>query len=604
MHSASTSRGTGARSSHATLTQPRLSILLVLIAVTAALWFGTLGARKLTAPDEGRYAEIAREMAVSGDWVTPRYNSLKYFEKPPLQYWATALAYRAFGPSEWTARLWTASTGFLGVLLAGYTMGRLVSPATGIASSLVLAATPLWLVGSRVSSLDMGVSFFLQLAFSAFLLAFRTGAGPRTRSTWMHVAWAAMALAVLSKGLIGIVLPGLVLGAYLVWTRQWFLLRELRPITGAALFVAIAAPWFVIVSARNPEFAPFFFLHEHFDRFVQGNDRLGPWWYFLALLPLGFLPWLLALPLAQHAWLHGLGDRPRNALRLRAALLMWALAILAFFTVSRSKLPGYILPAVPPLAMLAGIGLAGAGWRAYREISAFAGVTGFVIAAIGVIISYGAAQDTTRAAYGAYAPWIVAGGALWMVGTVFAWRYALRNSSSDRAMLPALLALALGVHAGTQLLIAGHDALRGSRSAFDLAQTVRPHLDPTQPFYSVQIFDHTLPFYLRKPLTLVDYEDELALGLRMEPWLGVPDVARFAERWDQDVRPLALMSPRTFETLAARGIPLTVIARDRKRVVAGKPDAGPAGATAPVNASSAARGENEDGVDPARPLRP
>lgn len=551
---------------------PRPALVLTAILVAAMLWFGTLGARKLTAPDEGRYAEIAREMAASGDWVTPRYNELKYFEKPPLQYWATALAYRAFGSSEWTTRLWTAATGFLGVLLAGYTAGRLVSPAAGIASGLVLAATPLWLVGSRVSSLDMGVSFFLQLAFSAFLLAFRAGATPRARSLWIHAAWVAMALAVLSKGLIGVVLPGIVLGAYVAWTRQWFLLRGLRPVTGAALFLAIAAPWFVVVSLRNPEFAPFFFVHEHFDRFVEGNDRLGPWWYFVVLLPLGFLPWLLALPMAQHARAYALANPSPTALRVRLALALWALVVLAFFTASRSKLPGYILPAVPPLAMLAGIGLADAGRRAYREIAGFAGVTGLVIAVIGVATHYGAAQDTTRAPYGAYAPWIIAGGMAWTVSAMFAWRYARRRSNGDRSMLPELLALAVGVHAGTQLLIAGHDALRGSRSAYDLAQTVRPHMDRSQPFYAVQIFDHTLPFYLGKPLTLVDYEDELALGLRMEPWRGVRDLDTFEQRWRRDARPLALMSPQTFDALIDRGVPLNELARDRRRVVAGKPD--------------------------------
>jgi 4-amino-4-deoxy-L-arabinose transferase-like glycosyltransferase len=564
------------------LSWPRPALVLTAILVAAMLWFGTLGARKLTAPDEGRYAEIAREMAASGDWVTPRYNELKYFEKPPLQYWATALAYRAFGPSEWTTRLWTAATGFLGVLLAVYTAGRLVSPAAGIASGLVLAATPLWLVGSRVSSLDMGVSFFLQLAFSAFLLAFRTGATPRARSLWIHGAWVAMALAVLSKGLIGVVLPGIVLGAYVAWTRQWFLLRELRPVTGGALFLAIAAPWFVVVSLRNPEFAPFFFVHEHFDRFVEGNDRLGPWWYFVVLLPLGFLPWLLALPMAQHASACVLANPSRTALRVRLALVLWAVVVLAFFTASRSKLPGYILPAVPPLAMLAGIGLADAGQRACREIAGFAGVTGLVIAVIGIAMLHGAAQDPARAPYAAYAPWIVAGGAAWTVGAVFAWRYARRRSNPDRSMLPALLALALGVHAGTQLLIAGHDALRGSRSAYDLAQTVRPHLDRSQPLYAVQIFDHTLPFYLGKPLTLVDYEDELALGLRMEPWRGVRDLDAFEQRWRRDARPLALMPPQTYEALVDRGVPLAELARDRRRVIAGKPDAHAGALATPV----------------------
>ncbi len=549
--------------------RPRRTAAIALALVAAMLWFGTLGARKLTTSDEGRYAEIAREMAVSGDWITPRYNELKYFEKPPLQYWATALAFRAFGPSEWTARLWAATTGFAGVLLAAYTIWRLVGPAAGVAAGLVLWATPLWIVGSRVNSLDMGVSFFLQFAFSAFLLALRTGASPRTKSVWIHLAWGAMALAVLSKGLIGIVLPGLVLTAYLAWTRQWFLLRELRPFTGAALFFVIAAPWFVAVSVNNQEFASFFFVHEHFDRFVDGNDRRGPFWFFLVLLPLGFLPWLLALPLAQNVGVGGTEGRARTAIRLRTALVLWTLIILAFFTISRSKLPGYILPAVPPMAMLAGIGLAGAGRRAYRKVSMFTGITGAVIVAIGIGLMYEASHDISRAAYGRYAPWVLAGGGAWVAAAVFARRFSIR--AADGAMLPCLVALAIGTHAGIQATILGHETLRGSRSAYDLAQAVHPYLDRTQPFYAVRLFDHTLPFYLGKTMTLVDYQDELALGLRMEPWLGVADVDEFVERWRDDARPLALMSPQTYEALSARGVPLKVIAEDRRRVVVRKP---------------------------------
>lgn len=541
--------------------------LVAVLLMLAVAWFGALGARKLTAPDEGRYAEIAREMAVSGDWVTPRYNDLKYFEKPPLQYWATALAFRVFGPSEWSARLWTALTGFAGVVLAAFTTARLVNPTAGYATGVVLAATPLWLVGSRVSSLDMGVSFFLQLAFSAFLLAFRQGLSPRAKSAWIHAAWAAMALAVLSKGLIGIVLPALVLAAYVAMTREWRLLRQLAPVSGFATFLAVAAPWFVIVSVRNPEFPSFFFLHEHFDRFVEGNGRLGPWWFFLVLLPVGILPWLLALPWAQHRWAPS-GSKP-SAVRVRTALVLWAVVIFVFFTLSQSKLPGYILPAVPPMAMLAGIGLAAAGRRALREITPFTGFTGAVIVAAGLILVYQASNGSSQAAYGTYGVWIAIGGLLWIVGAAMAWR--LLPDASNTSNLRCLIALALGIHVGTQVLILGHDAVRANRSAFDIAQVVAPHLDRTQPFYAVRTFDHTLPFYLGKTLTLVDYEDELALGLQMEPSRGIESVEAFLRRWEQDTRPLALISPDLYESLADMGVPMQLVARDRRRVVVAKP---------------------------------
>ena len=150
----------------------------VLLLVFGFAWFANLGQRDLFNTDEGRYAEISREMVASGDWLTPRLNGLKYFEKPPLQYWATAAAFEAFGQSEWSARLWTALTGFLGVLSAAFAAARLFGAAAGRAAGLMLGGSLMWVFMGHGASLDMGVSFFLSLAVSAFALAQRDGASP------------------------------------------------------------------------------------------------------------------------------------------------------------------------------------------------------------------------------------------------------------------------------------------------------------------------------------------------------------------------------------------------------------------------------------------
>ena len=149
----------------------KATLLWGLLAAFAVVWFGTLDYRKLIKPDEGRYAEIAREMAVSGDWITPRLNGIKYFEKPPLQYWATAAAFNLFGQDEWTARLWPGITGFLGVLLALYTGTKLFGPAAGGLAAMVLGTSLLYLFIGHINTLDMGVAFFLEAALCAFLLA-------------------------------------------------------------------------------------------------------------------------------------------------------------------------------------------------------------------------------------------------------------------------------------------------------------------------------------------------------------------------------------------------------------------------------------------------
>src|SRR5256885_15405824 len=145
--------------------------LLALLAAFSLLWFCNLGYRPLVKPDEGRYAEISREMVASGDWVTPRLNGYKYFEKPALQYWATAAAYEVFGVNEASARLWTALTGFLGVLLVFFTGRRLFGPAAGLYAAAVTASAFLYAFIGHFNTLDMGLTFFLTLAVCAFLHA-------------------------------------------------------------------------------------------------------------------------------------------------------------------------------------------------------------------------------------------------------------------------------------------------------------------------------------------------------------------------------------------------------------------------------------------------
>ena len=203
-------------------------MLILLAVVLATVWFCSLDYRKLIRSDEGRYAEIAREMAVTGDWITPRLNGIKYFEKPPLQYWATAAAYRTFGEHEWTARLWPAVTGFAGILLLFFAGGRLFGIGAGFCASLILASSAGYVASAHFNSLDMGLAFFVTATLLAYLLAQRPDATPLSNRLWTLAAWAAAALAVLSKGLIGVVIPAAVLAIYVVLQRDFGRLRGLH----------------------------------------------------------------------------------------------------------------------------------------------------------------------------------------------------------------------------------------------------------------------------------------------------------------------------------------------------------------------------------------
>ncbi|HEY5019951.1 MAG TPA: glycosyltransferase family 39 protein, partial [Steroidobacteraceae bacterium] len=319
----------------------------------ALLWFGPLNTPHLFDPDEGRYAEIAREMVASGDWVTPRLDAIKYFEKPVLQYWATAVAFRLFGQHAWAARLWPALCGFLGLLLSWALARELYDQRCAALAVIVQASALLYLALARIATLDMSLSFGLQIAMCALaLLARQRSVGWRLPA----MLGLGIAVAVLSKGLVGILIPGAVACVYLLWRRDWTLPWRAQPWWTVIALAVLAAPWFVAVSVRNPEFGHFFFIVQHFQRYLSrtGFDRYQPVWFFVWVLALGFLPWTTLLPGAlRQAW-----SGARAGERGTAMLLVWAVFVFAFFSLSQSKLIPYIVPVLPALAILTGRSLA------------------------------------------------------------------------------------------------------------------------------------------------------------------------------------------------------------------------------------------------------
>ena len=341
-------------------TERRLRSAAALWVLAALLWFVPLNTPHLFDPDEGRYAEIPREMVQSGDWVTPRLDGIKYFEKPALQYWATASAYAVFGEHVWTARLWSALCGFLGLLLIYALARRLYGREAAGCATLVQASALLYLGLARVTTLDMSLCFGLQLALTALLLLVRAGSGDAPPDAAGRAApWllgVGVALAVLSKGLIGILVPGVTAALYMLACRDWMLPLRARVWWTLAALALLALPWFVLVSARNPGFAEFFFVVQHFQRYlsVAGFNRYQPAWFFVPVLLLGLLPWTTLLPGSLARALRA----ARAGERASALLLIWAAFVFLFFSISQSKLVPYILPLVPALALLTGRALA------------------------------------------------------------------------------------------------------------------------------------------------------------------------------------------------------------------------------------------------------
>ncbi|MBU1235815.1 MAG: glycosyltransferase family 39 protein [Gammaproteobacteria bacterium] len=536
----------------------RSGAVLVALFALAMIWFGTLDFRKLVKPDEGRYAEIAREMSLSGNWITPRLNGIKYFEKPPLQYWATAAAYDAFGANEWTARLWPALTGFLGILLAWFTGRRLFGPAAGVLAGATLASMLLYLAMAHFNTLDMGLAFFLEVAVFGFLLAQE---GSRR---WMLAAWTGLALAVLSKGIVALVLTGGTLVLYSLLGRDWSPWRRFEFLRGVPLFLLIAAPWFVAVSMANPEFPRFFFIHEHFERFLTTVHRRDePAWFFVPILLLGALPWTaMALQGLAQAW-------PRRAMpefQARRFLLLWSVVVFAFFSISHSKLPSYILPLFPALALLLGDFLNRVSRRALLAHMSSLAALALLCLILVPRIANRADAVTPADVMTRYGHWLTAAAAVWLGGTLVSILLAWRERKTAAVMTLAAASLLAGFG-----VLLGHDTFNRTMSSHYVASQVKPLLTARVPFYSVRMYEQTLPFYLDRTVTLVSYQDEFAFGIEHEPDKWIPTQEAFIQRWMADRDAFAIMNQGVYNELRQSELPMTEIARDPHRVIVRKP---------------------------------
>lgn len=502
-----------------------------LLALVLAVWFGYgLGERALWHPDEGRYAEIPREMVESGDWVTPRLNGVKYFEKPALFYWLQAASIKLFGLDEWALRLWPALFGFFGALTV-YGAGRaLFGRRAGLIAAVVLATSPLYFFMARVITLDMAVSVLIAGALLAFLLGVRRPEG-RTRSLYLYGFYALCALAVLTKGLIGIVIPAMVIGAWIVLLWDWRLLLSIRLPTGLLLFFALALPWHVLVARANPEFADFYFIYNQFERYLTDSPlthgRYQPWWFFFPVLIFSMLPWIALVPQALRAVWPVWHARHEN--RETLFLLLWAVVVFVFFSASGSKLIPYILPALPPLALLVGRYLDRA-WETPRAPGLRLGFW-LLLALAAPLAAYVSVLLATRpqalaelARFGARG-WALAA----LLGACLA---ALFLLGRRRAMRGPLVALALAAAGLVVVFNGGLPAFDDKRSVKSLVADIGKRLKASDKVMTYRAYYQDLPVYLKRRVTVVDWKGELEFGAQQEDVSGwMIGKAELRRRW-------------------------------------------------------------------------
>jgi len=485
--------------------------LLLLVLGFGLLYGFHLGSYPLGNPDEGRYAEIPREMLATHDWVTPRLNGVNYFEKPPLVYWAGAVMQEIFGPGEWTIRAVPALFALGGVLLTYAAARKLYGRDAGLAAAAVLGTSLLYFAIGHIPILDMAVTVLMSATLYSFILGVREPPGGARRRLFYRL-YAAAALATLAKGLIGFLLPGAVMFVWLLVFNQWKRLRPLYLPTGLPLFLVIALPWHVLMAVRNATWVHRYFVYEHWERFFEvGGGHPGPWWLYVPVLLFGLFPWTGFLwPAGRDALRGGWARRGENADAW--FFVTWAAFIFLFFSKANTKLAPYILPVVPPLAVLIGAALVGAlraadgaarlraGWRA------FSFVCGLLAVALVVVISRPALvrMDAEQALALQIPAWTMA--AVLLLGGIFTpWLAKTRGVRAALAGVAATMVLFFG----TLEFAAPFLNKPGTR---ELALYVKAHAQPGDRVMHYHEFFHDFTFYAERVVDVVAFTGELELS--------------------------------------------------------------------------------------------
>jgi len=341
----------------------RIAWTVLILATLYVCYFSHLGAIGFVGPDEPRYAWIARDMAETGDWVTPRLYGAPWFEKPPLYYWGAAICFKLFGVSEAAARLPSAISALLATLALAWLAWRLYGEETARWLLLLLPTTVGMIGFSHAAAPDMPFSGMLTIAMVCAAIVLRlvpAGAGatnpvPTNSSTpWVALVLFGffLGLAVLAKGPAGIILCGGAIFFWAIFTKRWRdAFRLLHPAAIAA-FCATALPWYILCARRNPDFFRIFIIEHNFKRYLTPEfQHIQPFWYYGPILVLAMLPWTVLFLWSAFAGFFNL-SRSRYVNHFSLLLVCWSGFTILFFTISKSKLPGYLLPALAPIALL------------------------------------------------------------------------------------------------------------------------------------------------------------------------------------------------------------------------------------------------------------
>ena len=509
----------------------------IVAVLSAMVFYSFLGVRTLSVPDEGRYVSIALEMLRTGDWTVPRLNGVQYLYKPPLFYWLNAISLSLVDNIMVASRLVPATIGWITVLFTYGVAKRFYNKDVAMYSALFLSLSLIWYVGGRSVNLDLAVAGFTVWAMFCYILGFDEKCRYK-RNIYLYAMYIFSAMAVLTKGFMGIVIPGAVFFLHIALTNNWRVLSRLNIPTGIILFFIIIMPWHIMMNIANSEWFDFYIIREHFLRFfTKVHARYAPMWYFIPILALGIMPFgaFVMQPLLQikKYW----NNRFKNS-AIDLYLWLWFVFTFAFFSVSSSKLPLYILPIIPALAILVARFMVSYIKGEHGRCVKISSVLYFVFTGIlgGAFLLFqifpGLVPDTENASLAEDLAvmgkplWFFAGGLFFhsLVSTVCVYMDKRRSAIilAGLLYLPVIFSLNYIVQNVNE------------KSSYELVQVLKEHrVDNAE--VATKIFVEDLPAYLNENISVINYSGESRYFLHYEDISNrYYDNTEFSRRWNSD----------------------------------------------------------------------
>jgi 4-amino-4-deoxy-L-arabinose transferase-like glycosyltransferase len=530
-----------------------LVILTLLLLVFYTFW---LGSYPLFTPDEGRYSEVAREMVVTGDYITPRVNGVAFLDKPVLYYWLQAAAILLFGVKEWALRLFPVLSGILGCLVT-YICGRhLFDRRTGLISAIILATTPLYFGGAHYANLDLEVAVWISCALLFFITGIQNT--DPARRYFLLAAYAFSAFAFLTKGLIGIAFPALIAGTWIIlrWRSQTLnILRNIHLIKGIVLFTAIVLPWYILVQKANPEFLHYFFITQQVTRFISTGtfNNPTPFWFYVPIVLIGFFPWTSFL---FQALKHALRDIRQSRIEYQTELylILWLSIVFIFFSIPRSKTITYILPILPALALLVGRYLS-LVWNNANQSSVYRGIVSLVIISVlfftGLLMVPYFHWDILSTAF---TPYLYVFAIIVIINAIVA--FCLKNKKT----LFTLFTITTSCSILLLLTLTFGATHLNKNSVKPLVLNLKTIIRPEDEVITYFKFPQDVPIYLERRVTIVaDWNSSHILendNWQRELWYGMPfqdtsswliNEDTFWERWNNSNRVFVFLKQSYFE---------------------------------------------------------